>query len=103
MGRTPGYTSPLRASTTAFTGEPALADETPPEPVDGAPVWLELPEGILSVAYNAATFEFGVAAVKNRHDKADPGAKDPVMLIADLDRCRFYSDRYQAAGAGVVL
>lgn len=63
----------------------------------------ELPEVILSVAYNNLTQEFGVAAVKNRHDKADPGAQHPVWLIADLDRCRFYNDRYEATLGGMVL
>ena len=63
----------------------------------------EIPESILSVAYNPDSKEFGVAAVKNRHDVADPKAANPVMLIADLDRCRFYDNRFQAITAGMVL
>lgn len=63
----------------------------------------ELPELILTVAYDDTTKNFGVAAVKNRHDRADPRAADPVFLVADLDRCRFYDNRYQAITAGMAL
>ena len=49
----------------------------------------ELPENILTVAYDPQTDLFGVAAVKLRNGKADPQARNPVWLVADMDRCRF--------------
>lgn len=61
----------------------------------------ELPEVELTVAYNPDTSQLGVAAVKNRHGKADPGAVDPVWLRADMDRGRFWSDSFEAAFGGM--
>lgn len=63
----------------------------------------ELPEVQLTVAYNPDTSQFGIAAVKNRHGKADPAAKNPVWLWADMDSGRFWDDRYQAALNGVAV
>lgn len=61
----------------------------------------ELPELILTVAYNIESNMFGVAVVKNRHGKADPAAKDPVWLWVDMDRGRFYSTAHEAQLDGV--
>lgn len=63
----------------------------------------ELPELELTVAYNPLTNEFGIAAVKNRNGKADPDAQDPVWLWADMERGRFFDDRYAATIAGVAV
>lgn len=61
----------------------------------------ELPEVQLTVAYNRETSQLGVAAVKNRHGRADPSAADPVWLWADMDRGRFFSEKFDAVMAGV--
>jgi len=61
----------------------------------------EIPELILTVAFNPQTNEFGVAGVKNRNGKADPAAQDPIWLVADMDTGRFFDDRYAATVAGV--
>ena len=63
----------------------------------------ELPEVQLTVAYNPDTSEFGVAAVKNRHGRADPAAKAPVWLYADMDSGRFFDSRYDAIIGGVAV
>lgn len=63
----------------------------------------ELPELELTVAYNPDTSQFGIAAVKNRHGRADPGAKNPVWLWVDMDRGAFYDDRFAAVTAGVAV
>lgn len=63
----------------------------------------EIPELILTVAFNNLTNQFGVAAVKNRNGKADPAAQDPVWLWADMDTGRFFDDRYAATMAGVAF
>ncbi len=81
---------------------------------DGGPYWPpkrkaiqqkvnELPELELTVAYNPLQNQFGVAAVKNRNGKADPEARNPVWLWADMERGRFFDDRFEAAQAGLVL
>ena len=62
----------------------------------------ELPEMILTVAYDEGNSLFGVAAVKNRHGRADPAAQDPTWLWADMDTGRFFDDRYAAVIAGAV-
>lgn len=49
----------------------------------------ELPEQILTVAYDADQAKFGVAGVKLRGAKADPKAENPVWLEADFSRCHF--------------
>lgn len=49
----------------------------------------ELPEQILTVAYDAEEGRFGVAGVKLRGAKADPKAEHPVWLEADFARCHF--------------
>lgn len=63
----------------------------------------EIPELILTVAFNPQTNEFGIAAVKNRNGKADPAALDPVWLWADMDTGRFFDDRFAATMAGVAV
>lgn len=63
----------------------------------------ELPELILTVAYDGESSRYGLAAVKNRHGKADPGAKNPTWLWADMDSGRFFDDRAAAFIAGVAV
>jgi hypothetical protein len=63
----------------------------------------EIPELILTVAFNPQTNQFGVAAVKNRNGKADPAALNPVWLWADMDTGRFFDDRHAAIIAGVAF
>jgi hypothetical protein len=63
----------------------------------------EIPELILTVAYNPMTNQFGIAGVKNRNGKADPEALDPVWLWADMDTGRFFDSRYDATIAGVAV
>lgn len=61
----------------------------------------EIPELILTVAHDPVQNRFGVAGVKNRNGKADPEAREPVWLVADMDTGRFFDDRYAATIAGV--
>jgi hypothetical protein len=61
----------------------------------------EIPELILTVAFDPVQNRFGVAGVKNRNGKADPEAREPVWLVADMDTGRFFDDRYAATIAGV--
>lgn len=49
----------------------------------------ELPEQILTVAYDSNAGRFGVAGVKLRGAKADPKAENPVWLEADFSRMAF--------------
>lgn len=63
----------------------------------------ELPEVELTVAYNPETSQFGVCAVKNRHGAADPAAKNPIWLWADMSTGRFWDDRFAAAMNGVAV
>lgn len=81
---------------------------------DGKPYWPpkrkaiqqkvnELPELEMTVAFNPDRNQFGVAGVKNRNGKADPDAEKPVWLWADMERGRFFDDRFAAATAGLVL
>ena len=61
----------------------------------------ELPEAVVTVAYNGDQHQFGFAVTKNRHGRADPSAASPVWVFADMDSGRFYNDRYAATVAGV--
>lgn len=51
----------------------------------------QYPDGVLSVASDSLNGFFRVAVVKNRSDKADPAALDPVLLFVDFPTCTFSS------------
>lgn len=51
----------------------------------------QYPDGVLSVAGDSQQGLFRVAVVKNRSDKTDPGAVDPILLYVDFARCTFSS------------
>lgn len=54
----------------------------------------ELPENILTVAYDPEGERFGIAAVKLRNGRADPSARNPVWLAVDMDRGVFADSKY---------
>jgi hypothetical protein len=51
----------------------------------------QYPDAVLSVAGDSLQGLFRVAVVKNRSDRADPGATDPILLYVDFARCTFMS------------
>jgi hypothetical protein len=51
----------------------------------------QYPDAVLSVASDSMMGLFRIAVVKNRSDKADPGATSPLLLWVDFSRCSFYS------------
>lgn len=51
----------------------------------------QYPDAVLSVAGDSIRGHFRVAVVKNRSDKADPGAVAPYLLYVDFPRCTFHS------------
>lgn len=51
-----------------------------------------LPDLIITVASDEDTNEFRVAIVKTRECRADPSAKRPVTLWADMAKCKFYAN-----------
>lgn len=55
----------------------------------------ELPEQIMTVAYDGEQGKFGVAGVKLRGAKADPKAERPVWLEADFGSCYFSDPVYR--------
>ena len=57
----------------------------------------ELPENILTVAYDDEQQRFGMAAVKLRNGRADPTARNPVWLAVDMERCRFADSKVDLA------
>ena len=61
----------------------------------------QYPDTVLSVAGDSLQGYFRVAVVKNRSDKADPGAVDPILLYVDFARCTFLSHdpRWTPTGA----
>ena len=62
----------------------------------------DLPENILTIAYDPTTEQFGIAAVKLRNGKADPEAREPVWLAADMDRCRFADTKIELITMGSI-
>jgi molybdopterin-guanine dinucleotide biosynthesis protein len=79
--------------THAKEGPTAKAPHMPPSKADIYNQLQRYPDMILTIGFDGDTNEFRVAVVKTREAKADPLAKNPVVLYADMDTCRFSATR----------